>query len=49
MSAVPLIQFWVFDHEEDSRLLSVVIDQLPRKAAEVVGTALYPIEALSTA
>ena len=36
----------VFDYDEDSRLLSVVTDQLPPKAEEVVKTGVCPIEAL---
>ena len=36
----------VFDYDEDSRLLSVVTDQLPPKAEEVVKTGICSIEAL---
>lgn len=39
----------VFDYDEDSRLLSVVVDQLPPKAEEAVKTGTCPIEALSIA
>ena len=39
----------VFDYDEDSRLLSVVTDQLPPKAEEVVNTGVCPIEALRIA
>ena len=39
----------VFDYDEDSRLLSVVTDQLPPKAEEVVKTGVCPIEALRIA
>ena len=39
----------VFDYDADSRLLSVVTDQLPPKAEVVVKTDVCPIEALRVA
>ena len=47
-SGVPVgdIPAVVFDYDEDSRLLSVVTDQLPPKAEEVVKTGICSIEAL---
>ena len=39
----------VFDYDEDSRLLSVVTDQLPPKAEDVVKTGACPIEELRIA